>query len=56
MVLMGEQAGDGKGRVCDGGEVAENNGDGVRMMLSVEARSVKVSVDLRNRSPPFACV
>ena len=31
--------------------MAENNGDGVRMMLSVEARSVRVSVNLRKRTP-----
>ena len=31
--------------------MAANNGDGVRMMLSVEALSVKVSVDLRKRTP-----
>lgn len=32
MVLIGEQAGGGKCRVWEGGEVAEKNGDGVKMM------------------------
>ena len=43
----------GEGRVFDGSEVAENKGDGVRMMLSIEALSVKASVNLRKRIPPI---
>ena len=37
-MLIGEQAGCGKGRFCEGGDMAENNGDSVRMMLLYQWR------------------